>query len=82
MAQTVRCGVIGAGAIGLIHMDGFKKHPNAEVVAVAEVNPQRRQEAAEKHKLSKAVEDGYELIEFAQSDGDYNYLGILEKLIE
>lgn len=62
MSQTVRCGVIGAGAIGLHHMEGFKKHPNAEVAAVAEVNPQRRNEAVEKHKIPKAVEDYKELL--------------------
>jgi predicted dehydrogenase len=58
MAETtLKCAVIGAGAIGLHHIEGFKKHPRAEVVAVAEVSPQRRQEAAEKHKIPKAVED-------------------------
>jgi len=50
------------GSIGLAHIEGFKKHPKAEVVGVAEVNPQRRQEAAEKHKLSVAVEDYHELL--------------------
>jgi len=62
MVSKVRCGVIGAGAIGLAHIEGFKKHPQAEVVAVAELNPQRRQEAAEKYRLAKAVEDYHELL--------------------
>jgi predicted dehydrogenase len=62
MADTLRCAVIGAGAIGLHHMDGFKKHPQAELVGVAEVNPERRKEAAEKHNLPRAVEDYKELL--------------------
>jgi predicted dehydrogenase len=62
MSANLRCAVIGAGAIGLHHMDSWKKHPKAELVAVAEVNPQRREEAAEKHKIPKAVEDYHELL--------------------
>lgn len=62
MSSKVRCGVIGAGQIGLAHIEGFKKHPRAEVVAVAEVNPQRRQQAAEKHGLEKAFADYRELL--------------------
>lgn len=61
MAETLRCAVIGAGAIGLHHMDGWKKHPKAELVAVAEVNPDRRREAAEKHKI-KGYEDYKEIL--------------------
>lgn len=62
MANTLRCAVIGAGAIGLHHMDGFKKHPKAELVAVAEVSPDRRREAAEKHGLKIAVENYKDLL--------------------
>jgi predicted dehydrogenase len=54
--------VIGAGAIGLDHLAGFKKHPQAEVVAVAEIHPQRRRHAAEEFKLEKAVEDYHDLL--------------------
>ncbi|HYG76765.1 MAG TPA: Gfo/Idh/MocA family oxidoreductase [Planctomycetota bacterium] len=78
MGKTVRCGVIGAGAIGLIHLEGFKKHPDVELVGVAEVNAQRRQEAAEKFKLPKAVEDYTELLKDPSIDvvsiGLPNYL--------
>jgi len=62
MDKKVRCGVIGVGQIGLAHIESFKKHPQAEVVALAELNPQRRRNAAEKHKISKAVEDYRELL--------------------
>jgi len=57
MGETLRCAVIGAGAIGLAHMESWTKHPKAELVAVAEVNAQRRDEAATKHSIPKAVED-------------------------
>jgi len=76
--KMLRCAVIGAGAIGLHHMEGFKKHPQAELVAVAEVNPQRRQEAVEKFKIPAAVEDYRDLLKDpgidAVSIGLPNYL--------
>jgi predicted dehydrogenase len=62
MGDTLRCAVIGAGAIGLNHMDSFKKHPKAELVGVAEVNADRRKEAADKYKLPIAVEDYKEIL--------------------
>ncbi|MCY3019981.1 MAG: Gfo/Idh/MocA family oxidoreductase [Planctomycetota bacterium] len=62
MNDKVRCAVIGAGQIGLAHIEGFKKHPQAEVVAVADINAKRLSEAAGKHKVPKAVADYRELL--------------------
>ncbi|MCW8129178.1 MAG: Gfo/Idh/MocA family oxidoreductase [Planctomycetota bacterium] len=62
MSKKLRCAVIGAGAIGLHHIQGFQKHPDAEVAAVAEVNPERRAEAVAKYALPKGVEDYKELL--------------------
>ena len=36
--DRVRVGVIGVGQIGKHHLDNYKKIPNAEVVAIADVN--------------------------------------------
>ena len=49
--------VIGAGAIGLDHIRSFQKHPAASVVALAEVSPQRGQEAADEFKIPDLVTD-------------------------
>lgn len=49
--------VIGAGAIGLNHIDSFQKHPAASVVALAEVSPERGQEAKEKFNVPELVTD-------------------------
>lgn len=49
--------VIGAGAIGLNHIDSFQKHPDAKVVAVAEVSPERGQEAVDKFNVPELVTD-------------------------
>lgn len=49
--------VIGAGAIGLNHIESFQKHPAAKVVAVAEVSPERGQEAVDKYNVPELVTD-------------------------
>jgi len=49
--------VIGAGAIGLDHIRSFKAHPNARVVALAEVSPQRGKEAVEEYDIPRLETD-------------------------
>ena len=61
MAEKIGCAVIGAGAIGLEQLAGFQSHPSAELVAVAEVHPQRRDEASKKHGIL-GVEDYREIL--------------------
>jgi predicted dehydrogenase len=46
--KKYRVAVIGAGAIGLTHIQGFQQSPHADVVAVAEKSPDRGQEAVQK----------------------------------
>ncbi len=54
--------VIGAGAIGLNHIESFQKHPAAKVVAVAEVSPERGREAVDKFKVPELVTDYHQLL--------------------
>jgi predicted dehydrogenase len=61
MSEKIRCAVIGAGAIGLEQLAGFKSHPNVELAGVAEVHAQRREEAAKKYDI-RGVEDYHELL--------------------
>ncbi|HEX8465574.1 MAG TPA: Gfo/Idh/MocA family oxidoreductase [Abditibacterium sp.] len=49
--------VIGAGAIGLNHIESFQKHPAAKVVALAETSPERGREAADKFSVPELVTD-------------------------
>jgi predicted dehydrogenase len=62
MSGTVKCAVIGTGAIGRYHIEGFQKHPQAEVVAICDINQKRRQEAADKFNVARQVEDYRELL--------------------
>ena len=54
--------VIGAGAIGQDHIRSFQSHPNATVVALAEVSPQRGQETVDEFGIPTLVTDYKELL--------------------
>lgn len=55
--RKINVAVIGAGAIGVNHIQGFQEHPAARVVAVAETSPERAKEACEKFNVPEAVAD-------------------------
>jgi predicted dehydrogenase len=54
--------VIGAGAIGLDHIQSFQQHPAAKVVALAEVSPERGREAADRFRIPELVTDYKKLL--------------------
>lgn len=64
----LRFAVIGAGAIGLNHLQSIARSPRAQIVAVAETNDQRRQEAADRFHISVAVADYRQLLRRADVD--------------
>lgn len=49
----LKLGLIGAGAIGEVHLEGFQKNPNCEVIAVAARTREHVQEAAKKFNIPK-----------------------------
>ena len=63
MSKHFNVAVIGAGAIGLDHIRSFQKHPDASVVALAEVSPERGKEAADEFKIPTLVTDYKTLLE-------------------
>ena len=69
-----RVAVIGAGAIGADHLASFKLHPSAEVVAIAEVSPERGREAAERFGVPEVVTDYRVLL--ARDDIDVVSIGV------
>ncbi len=60
--------IIGAGAIGLDHINSFKQHPNANVTVIAEVSPERGREAADKFGIPEVVTDYRPLLKRADID--------------
>lgn len=57
MKRKLRFGVIGAGQIGLHHMEALRRCDRAELVAVAESNRERLDEAAERHRIAAKYAD-------------------------
>lgn len=66
--RSFNVAVIGAGAIGLDHIRSFQQHPNAHVVALAEVSPERGREAADEFGIETLVTDYQSLL--ARTDID------------
>ena len=60
--SPVNVAVIGAGAIGLHHIEGFRAHPDARVVAVAETGLARGREAVERYSIPSLVTDYRDLL--------------------
>ncbi len=63
MADKLRCAVIGAGAIGLEHLQSLISCPRAAAVAIAENHPLRAREASERFKIPRSYADFRELLE-------------------
>jgi predicted dehydrogenase len=68
MADRLRCGVIGAGAIGLDHLNSLSQCHRAAAVAIAESNPARAKEASERFKIPRSYSDYRELLDQADID--------------
>jgi predicted dehydrogenase len=62
LSAPINCAVIGAGAIGHDHLASFRQHPDARVVALAEVSPERGRDAAAKFGVPELVTDHRELL--------------------
>ena len=63
MREKLRCAVIGVGAIGTEHLNSLLHCPRAAAVAIAETNPQRLREAAEKFHIPRSYTNYQELLE-------------------
>ena len=63
MREKLRCAVIGVGAIGIEHLNSLLHCPRAATVAIAELNPQRLREAAEKFHIPRSYSNYEELLE-------------------
>lgn len=74
MAKTVKVGVIGAGQVAYMHLDGLRLSPNAEIVAVADVSRKRLKAAAKKYGIPHQFEDYRDLL--AMDDLDAVTIGL------
>jgi predicted dehydrogenase len=63
MHERLRCAVIGTGAFGIDHLNSLLHCPRATAVALAEVNPERLREAAERFKITRSYSDYHDLLD-------------------
>jgi len=61
VTERTRVGVVGVGHLGRHHVRLLAEHPEAELTAIAELNPQNREKAAADHQVA-GFEDYRQLI--------------------
>jgi UDP-N-acetylglucosamine 3-dehydrogenase len=61
--ETYKVGIIGCGNIARSHANAYKKISNVEMVAAAELDPDRRNKFAKDFELSTSYEDYAEMLE-------------------
>ena len=66
--------VIGAGGIGQDHVASFKLHPAAQVIAIADVSPERGRETAERFGIPEVFTDYRKVL--ARTDIDVVSIGV------
>ncbi len=62
MSQKVKIGIIGCGTIGSTHAEAYTHVPDAEVVALCDILPDRLKEKSERHNVAKTYLDYHELL--------------------
>lgn len=65
--MTIRAGIIGLG-VGEQHIAGYRRHPDAEVVAVCDIDEEKRAMARERYPEVQVFDDTADLIENAGVD--------------
>jgi predicted dehydrogenase len=60
--KPIRIGVIGVGQIGKYHLDNYSKIPDAQIVAVADINETEARRVAGIHKIPDVYTDFRELL--------------------
>ena len=51
--MNLKIGLVGAGGIGTIHLEGFSLNPNCQVVAIASRTEEHAKAASEKFNVPK-----------------------------
>ena len=70
MAEKVRIGFVGVGAMGQsAHLRNYVTVPDCEVVAIAELRPKLRESVALKYSIGKTYETAAQMLESEKLDG-------------
>jgi len=49
--MKLRTGIVGGGTVSAVHIDGLKRNPRTDLVAICDVDEERARELAEKHEI-------------------------------
>src|SRR5258707_11925525 len=66
--RTIKVGIIGAGAISHEHIAGVSRSEHAEVIAIADMNTERREAFARKYHVPRAYTSAEQLINDPELD--------------
>ena len=68
MSKTLKVGLIGAGGISTVHIEGYQKSGKAEVVAICDISADRAQAQAAKFKIPRVFTSAAKLLALAELD--------------
>ena len=68
MAKKIRVGIIGAGGISRLHVEGYQKCPGVEVVATCDIDRARAQAQAEQFHIPHAFDSHTKLLRLKEID--------------
>lgn len=62
MSRKVKIGIIGVGVIGKHHIKGYEEHPDAKVVAIADIDEVKLKQVGEEFKIKNRFTDYREML--------------------
>ncbi|CAM9486255.1 unnamed protein product, partial [Phaeothamnion confervicola] len=68
MMKTINVGVIGAGRIGLVHLEALSKCPDAKPIIISNPTVEKAKAAADKFNLQAYTGDANEVINHPDVD--------------
>ena len=63
--ERVKVGIVGVGLVFTSHLKGYLSHPNAEVLAVCDLDGDRARQFAEKYKIPQVYSSFEEMLQKA-----------------
>ena len=68
MAKTIKVGIIGSGGISSMHIEGYQKCPNVEVIATCDVIAERAKAQAERFNIPQCFTSAGRLLRLKDVD--------------
>lgn len=66
--KQIKVGMIGAGAIAELHLAGIQRHPQAQVVAIADPSQTRREQLAHRFHVPNTFDNALKMLEETDVD--------------